>query len=108
MRGEAVASHRKVERKGKIMDKKDLAAQLSKNIDITKSLSTVVVDELFNIMIGTLAREEDVRITGFGTFKISPVKPRTMLSALTNEVIKIEPHNRVSFKASPCLKEAVR
>lgn len=92
-----------------IMDKKGLVDTISKNIDVKKKLTSAVVDELFNLMVGTLSRGEDIKIHGFGTFKISVTKEREIPCYFKDgQVTKVEEHNRVSFRPCSSLKEAVR
>lgn len=55
-----------------------------------------------------LSRGEDVKITGFGTFKVRKIAARESVNPQTGEKIKIAETVTPAFKPGAVFKEAVR
>ena len=85
------------------------AAQLE-----TKRQAQTVVDALFDTIVKTMARGEEVAITGFGTFRVAkqPARPaRKGRNPATGAEIMIsaKPASvKPKFRAGKLLKEAVK
>jgi len=92
------------------MSKADLIDSVAETAGITKTLATDALDAVFNgitTMLTTEGRQE-LRIPGFGTFKVVPRAPRNGRNPQTGEVIQIPGCNVVKFVPAKDLKEAVK
>lgn len=90
------------------MTKSDLIARLSKDTGISQNQSGKIVNDIFNIITEALQQGDDVRITGFGTFRTSETRERPGRNPRTGEEIIIPAGKRVSFTAGVGLLESVR
>ena len=72
------------------MKKSDLVQAVMKSAGIeTKKQSEQAVDALFDTIVKTLARGEEVAITGFGVFKVAKRAARMGVNPKTGEKIQI-------------------
>ena len=74
----------------------------------TKKQAQEAVNAVFETIMKTLGRGEEVGITGFGTFKTAKSKARMGINPKTMEKIQIPARTKPKFKAGKELKEAVR
>ena len=108
--GKTEAPYRPAERwtghqKDKVMSKKDLIDAVAKDADLTKDKAATVVDAVIKHIGEVMKKGEEVRIPGFGTFKVSKRAARTGKNPLTKEPIKIPASNVPKFQAAKALKE---
>ena len=91
------------------MTKDDLvvAVQQAAGID-TKAAAGRAVEAVFDTIMKTLARGEDVAITGFGTFRVAKSAARMGRNPKTGESIQIAASTKPKFRAGKGLKEAVK
>ncbi|OGM89562.1 DNA-binding protein [Candidatus Wolfebacteria bacterium RBG_13_41_7] len=73
-----------------------------------KKQGVVVVEAVFDTITKTLAKGEEVAITGFGTFKIAKRAARMGVNPKTGEKIQIAASIKPKFRAGKVLKEAVK
>jgi len=73
----------------------------------TKVQSEKTVEALFDTITKTLARGEEVAITGFGTFRVAKRAARMGRNPKTGEAIQIKASIKPKFRAGKGLKEAV-
>lgn len=73
----------------------------------TKVQAGKVVESLFDIITKTMARGEEVAITGFGTFRVAKRAARMGRNPKTGESIQIKASIKPKFRAGKALKEAV-
>jgi len=73
----------------------------------TKKEAQEVVEKLLLSIRASLKKEEDVSISGFGTFKVKHTKARMGRNPKTGEQIKISAKKKVAFKAAKDLKESL-
>lgn len=66
------------------------------------------VEAVFDAIVKTMARGEDVAITGFGTFRIAKRAAREGRNPKTGEKIQIAASIKPKFRAGKLLKEAVQ
>jgi DNA-binding protein HU-beta len=59
-----------------------------------------VVDEVLSAIEYGIENEGEVRLVGFGTFKVKNTKARTARNPRTGETVKVPAKKKVSFKAS--------
>ena len=89
------------------MTKTELAASLADKLEITKSLASSAVDEIFELITKSMNKGDEVRITGFGTFSVTDRPARMGRNPHSGEQIKIKASRAPKFKAGKGLKEAV-
>jgi DNA-binding protein HU-beta len=90
------------------MTKSDLIQRVSKDTGLSLTQSGKVVNDVFDTITNALKGGEEVRITGFGTFKVTKTAARTGRNPRTGEQITIPAGKRPSFSAGSGLVEAVR
>lgn len=89
------------------MNKKDLIHRVAEAAGLTLDQAGKSVDAMLGAMTSTLARGGDVRLAGFGTFKVGARKATTGRNPRTGEKLQIPASMRPKFKAGKALKEAV-
>lgn len=89
------------------MNKVDLVEAVAKATGHSKKDSEAVVDVLVTTISKALEKGQEVKIAGFGTFRVRTRKARTGVKPGTNIQIKIAASKVVGFKASKTLKEQV-
>jgi DNA-binding protein HU-beta len=91
------------------MTKKELSEVLFEKMGMeTKKKSEEVVEFLFDTITKTMARGEEVAISGFGTFKVAKRAARQGINPRTGEKIQIAASVKPKFRAGKALKEAVK
>ena len=73
---------------------------------MTKSDATKAVDGVFKAITDALAKGDEVRLVGVGTFLVQNRKATEGRNPRTGEVIKIPASKQPKFKAGKALKEA--
>ncbi|MDO8536720.1 MAG: HU family DNA-binding protein [bacterium] len=73
----------------------------------TKVQAEKVVDAVFDTIVKTMSRGEEVAITGFGTFRVVKRAARQGRNPKTGETIQIKASTKPKFRAGKGLKEAV-
>ena len=89
------------------MNKGDLINELAKVVE-TKKMAQEVVDCMFASITEALAKDEEVRIIGFGTFKAVKRAERTGRNPQTGETITIKAGKSPRFIPGKALKDAVK
>jgi DNA-binding protein HU-beta len=91
------------------MNKAELVAAISSKAGLTKKDVDVVVDLLFDEIENSLAKGEEVKISGFGNFFVKDRKERVGTSPVgDHHRIKIPATKTVGFKPSKNIKAAVK
>jgi len=90
------------------MTKSDLIQQVAKETGMSQNQSGKIVNKVFDLIGGALETGDEVRITGFGTFRSSETKERPGRNPRTGEQIRIPASKRVSFTAGSGLLDIVR
>ncbi len=89
------------------MTKNDLVSAVSASTGLTKTDAAKAVDAVFGSIIDTLARGEEVRLIGFGTFTVARRAASKGRNPRTNEPIDIPALTLPKFKAGRAFKDAV-
>ena len=89
------------------MTKAELIDAIVKDSDLTKKDSAIVLEAFLNSIKASLEKDEEVRLIGFGTFKVSKRSARMGRNPRTGAEIKIAASKVPTFKAGKELKEAV-
>ncbi len=89
------------------MTKVEIIKNIHDKLDLTKRESSKIVESLFGIIKGNLARGSELKISGFGNFCIREKKSRKGRNPKTGEEIEICRRRVLTFKASHVLREAL-
>lgn len=73
-----------------------------------KTQARQLVEAVFDSIVKTMGRGEDVAITGFGTFRVAKRAARMGVNPKTGEKIQIAASTKPKFRAGKVLKEAVK
>jgi DNA-binding protein HU-beta len=90
------------------LNKNDLVANVAETTDLPRGKATEVVDAVFAAIEGALKKQEEVRLTGFGTFATSQRKATKGRNPRSGEEIDIPASTSVKFKPGKPLKDAVQ
>ena len=91
-----------------IMNKAQLTEAVMKATDMeTKAAAARAVEAVFDTIVKTLGRGEEVAIAGFGTFRVAKRAAREGRNPKTGEKIQIKASIKPKFRAGKLLKEAV-
>lgn len=91
------------------MTKEGLVEAVMKEAGLeVKTHARQIVDAVFDTIVKTMGRGEDVAITGFGTFRIAKRAARMGVNPKTGEKIQIKASTKPKFRAGKVLKEAVK
>ena len=74
----------------------------------TKKQSQQAVEAIFDTIVKTLAKGEEVAIAGFGVFRVVKRAARMGINPKTQEKIQIAASIKPKFRASKVFKEAVK
>ncbi len=83
------------------------AVMKAANIE-TKKQAQEAVDGLFDAIVKSMSRGEEVAITGFGVFRVVKRAARQGRNPKTGETIQIAASTKPKFRAGKLLKEAVK
>ncbi|MBZ1348964.1 MAG: HU family DNA-binding protein [Candidatus Liptonbacteria bacterium] len=90
------------------MKKKDLIDIVMKEAGIEKKKQAeLIVTTIFDTIVKTMSRGEEVAIPGFGTFRVAKRAARMGINPKTGEKIQIKASIKPKFRASKAFKEAV-
>ena len=90
------------------MTKTQLIAKIAAACGVSKRLAGDMVNCFVDTVIAGVKKDGEVRIQGFGTFKVSHRKARTGVNPRTGASIKIPAMKIPSFKAGKGFKMAVK
>ena len=89
------------------MNKSDIAGRVADRMRLSKFAAESAVDIVLEAIAEALAKEEAVRIAGFGTFATRSRSARTGRNPATGERVAIAASKAPSFKAGKALRDAV-
>lgn len=90
------------------MNKKGLIEVVMKDTGMDKKVDAErAVDAVFDTIVKTMSRGEEVAVAGFGTFKVVKRAAREGRNPKTGEKIQIAASTKPKFRAAKTLKEAV-
>lgn len=90
------------------MNKKELINVVAEAAKLSKKDATVAVDSVFEQITSALSQGKDVKISGFGTFKVKERAERKARNIHTGEEIVVPPSKTASFKPAKALKESLK
>ena len=89
------------------MNKSEIAGRVAEQTGVARSAAGDAVDAVFEAIAEALAKGEDVRIVGFGTFGTRSRPARTGRNPRTGESMEIAASTVPAFKAGKPLRDAV-
>ena len=89
------------------MNKNELIAAVADITGLTKADADKAVDAVLDSITGALKKGKEVRLVGFGTFKVAKRAASEGRNPRTGETIKIPASKRPKFTAGKALKDAV-
>ena len=89
------------------MNKEDLIDAIAKKTNLAKTDTHTFIGAFVDVVTDTLAKEDDVRLIGFGTFKTVKRKEMKGRNPRTGAEIKIPATTRTKFTAGKQLADAV-
>jgi DNA-binding protein HU-beta len=89
------------------MTKNELIAAVAEQASITRSAATTAVEATFDAIAGTLRKGGEVKIAGFGNFKVAKRAAREGRDPRTGQTVQIAAAKRPKFTAGKALKDAV-
>jgi DNA-binding protein HU-beta len=91
------------------MTKENIVEAVLKNAKLeTKKQAQAALEAVFAAITKSLARGEEVTVTGFGTFRAVKISARSGRNPKTGEQIRIPASVKPKFRAGKALKDAVR
>tara|TARA_B100000902_G_scaffold359156_1_gene374734 strand:- start:504 stop:800 length:297 start_codon:yes stop_codon:yes gene_type:complete len=89
------------------LTKKDLVNIVYMQIGFSKQISENLIEEFFTLIISNLVKNQNVKISKFGTFSIRSKKSRIGRNPKTKEEKTISQRNVVLFKPSKEFKNLI-
>lgn len=89
------------------MTKTALIASLANQLNVSKNMAKQMIDSFLDVVSGSLEKGQEVRIQGFGTFKVSHRAARNGVNPRTGAALKIKAMKVASFKPGKELKTRV-
>ena len=87
------------------MTKQDLAKDLARKAGISVQQAAIDIDALMGVMNNTFVEGKSIYLRGFGTFKVTKLKPKVARNISTGEAIHLPERTTVKFIPAKVLKE---
>jgi len=89
------------------VNKNELVDAVAGMTELTKADAAKAVDAVFDCIMRSLKKGQEVRLVGFGTFNVRKRAASTGRNPRTGEEIKIPASKQPKFKAGKGLKDAL-
>jgi len=89
------------------MNKDNIIAAVAVKARLTKKDASTAVDAVFETILEALAKGEEVKVAGFGSFDVRVHKSRVGVNPITKESIQIPEMKAIAFHAGKGAKERV-
>ncbi len=90
------------------MNKQAIVEEVNSVLNTTKVQAEQVVDKVFDSIVATLKKGDDVSIAGLGIFSVKARAARDARNPRTGETVKVPAMNVPKFRAAKALKDAVK
>jgi integration host factor subunit alpha len=90
------------------MTKADLVDAVFQHVGFSKKESAQIVEQVFDIIKGTLETGEMIKISGFGNFVVRDKRARIGRNPQTGDEIEISARRVLTFKPSQVLRNALK
>ena len=91
----------------KTITKADIVEYLHTQLGLNKSESKKLIEDFFNEIQDSLARNEEVKLSGFGNFELLDKKSRPGRNPKTGEDVTISARRVVTFRAGNKLRKKI-
>jgi integration host factor subunit alpha len=85
----------------------DLAEALHRKVGLSRAESAVLVEQILDRMSDALAKGENVKISGFGTFVLRDKGERIGRNPKTGIEVPIAPRRVLTFRASQMMRDRI-
>jgi integration host factor subunit alpha len=85
----------------------DLAEALHHQVGLSRADSSNLVEQILSHMCGALAKGENVKISGFGTFVLRDKGERVGRNPKTGVEVPIAPRRVLTFRASQMMRDRI-
>ena len=82
------------------MNKKQLVAKISATLGQSKADAERTFDSILNLILDCLKNDEQVKIAGFGTYKVAKRKARIGRNPRNSELVQIPEKKAIKWKIS--------
>lgn len=89
------------------MNKADLVADVAERMGESKMKAEEAVNAVFEALIATLKRGDDIRLPAFGVFDVKATAARTARNPQTGKEVAVPAGRKVRFKPGKALKDAL-
>ena len=89
------------------MNKSELIDAVAQQADLSKAKAEDALNAMISSVTGALQKGDEVKLIGFGTFKVSNRAATTGRNPRTGEAIQIAASKQAKFVAGKALKDAV-
>ena len=89
------------------MTKADLIEEVSRVVELTRKESEVIVETIFDSVVGSLRSGDKVEIRGFGSFRTRERKGRVGRNPKSGDKVEVPPKTIPFFKPSKELRDVV-
>lgn len=86
----------------------DLAETINRKMGFSRAESLAMVEAILDHMCDAMAKGENVKISGFGTFVLRDKKQRVGRNPKTGVEVPITPRRVMTFRASQILKDRIQ
>ena len=90
------------------MTKAEIVKEVSKSTGIENATVSAVVEGFMEAVKGSLAKENNVYLRGFGTFEVKTRKQKTARNIAKNTTVVIPEHKVPAFKPCEDFKKMVK
>ena len=90
------------------MNKQAIVEEVNGVLNTTKVQAEQIVDKVFDSIVASLKKGEEVSIAGLGIFSVKARAARDARNPRTGETVKVPAMNVPKFRAAKALKEAVK
>ena len=90
------------------MQKTDFIARVAEESGVSKKTARQVIETALDVIANSLAQDEKVVLSGFGTFEMRQRRARRGVNPQTRQTMTIPASTSPGFSASNNLKETVR
>lgn len=91
-----------------VIGKGELASRVAEHGGFSAAQANKALNAVLDTIAESLKEGDEVRLTGFGTFRVTETKERVGRNPRTGESMRIPPGRRVGFSASSRLSESVK
>ncbi|MBI3037874.1 HU family DNA-binding protein [bacterium] len=89
------------------MKKIELVKEIAKQTKLPQSQAAMALETTLDIIKNTLKKREEIRLVGFGSFKVATRKSRTGINPQNKQTIKIPARTVAKFIPGKQLKEMI-